>query len=66
MRILDVIHGLWLRHGRVEKLRKEMKMTKGCCRELDFLLGSLGIDFSNLELCPIPVENNDNEDKWRE
>jgi len=63
MLILNDIRGLWLRHKRLEKLRKEMKLTKSCCREMDLMLGSLGIDFSDFEFCPTPVEFDDNESK---
>lgn len=56
MRILDVLKALWERHKRTETIRKQMQMTKRCSRELDALFGIIGIDYSRLELCPIPAE----------
>lgn len=56
MRILDVLKALWERHKRTETIRKQMRMTKRCSRELDALFGIIGIDYSRLELCPIPAE----------
>ena len=67
--ILNVVKALWERHKRTEILRKQMRMTKRCSKELDILLGLIGIDYSKLELCPIPVENENEkqkeEEKWR-
>lgn len=68
MRILDVLKALWERHKRTEIIRKQMRMTKRCSRELDVLLGIIGIDYSRLELCPIPAEVEkeiQNEEKRR-
>ena len=56
MRILDVLKALWERHKRTETIRKQMQMTKRGSRELDALFGIIGIDYSRLELCPIPAE----------
>ena len=44
------------RDKKTEGIRKQMKVTKRCGRELDILLGLLGIDYSTLELCPIPSD----------
>lgn len=70
MRILKVLKALWKRHKRTERIRKQMQMTKKCSRELDILLGIIGIDYSSLEPpCPIPaeVENEiQNEERWRD
>lgn len=57
--ILDVVKALWERHKRTEVIRKQMRMTKRCSRELDVLLSMIGIDYSRLELCPIPVETEE-------
>ena len=68
MRILDVLKALWERHKRTETIRKQMRMTKRCNRELDALFGIIGIDYSRLELCPIPAEVEkeiQNEEKRR-
>lgn len=54
--LFKVIKALWERHKRTEKLRKELHMTKRCSKELDILLGLIGIDYSQLELCSIPEE----------
>lgn len=62
MRIAEIIYGLYLRQVRLKRIRKEMKMTRGCCRELDVLLGCVGIDLSNLEMCPMP-ENVEKKDE---
>lgn len=56
MRIWNVIKILWERHKRTDKIRKQMRMTKRCSGELDGLLGLIGIDYSALELCSIPAE----------
>ena len=37
--ILNVVKALWERHKRTEILRKQMRMTKRCSKELDILLG---------------------------
>ena len=58
--ILDVVRALWERHKRTERIRKQMRMTKRCSRELDMLLSLMGIDYSRIELCPIPVETEEN------
>ena len=66
--ILNVVKALWERHKRTEILRKQMRTTKRCSKELDILLGLIGIDYSKLELCPILVENENEkqmEEKWR-
>lgn len=55
--ILDVVKALWERYKRTEIIRKQMRMTKRCSRELDALFSLIGIDYSKLELCPIPVES---------
>lgn len=68
MRILDVLKAFWERHKRTEIIRKQMRMAKRCSRELDVLLGIIGIDYSRLELCPIPAEVEkeiQNEEKRR-
>lgn len=57
--ILDVVKALWERHKRTEVIRKQMRMTKRCSRELDVLLSLIGIDYSRLELSPIPVETEE-------
>lgn len=57
--ILDVVKALWERHKRTEVIRKQMRMTKRGSRELDVLLSMIGIDYSRLELCPIPVETEE-------
>lgn len=57
--ILDVVKALWERHKRTEVIRKQMRMTKRCSRELDVLLSMIGIDYSRLELCPISVETEE-------
>lgn len=48
--ILDVVRALWERHKRTERIRKQMRMTKRCSRELDMLLSLMGIDYSRIEL----------------
>ncbi len=54
--VLNTIKTLWERHKRTEKIRKQMRMTRRCSRELDILLGMIGVDYSTLEPCPFPVE----------
>ena len=44
------------RYKRVEKLKKELRMSRKCCMELDMLLSLGGIDLSGIELCPYPEE----------
>lgn len=56
---LDVVKALWERHKRTEVIRKQMRMTKRCIRELDVLLSLIGINYSRIELCPIPVETEE-------
>lgn len=68
MRILDVLKALWERHKRTETIRKQMRLTKRCRRELEVILSLIGIDYSRIELCPIPVETegkNNIDEKWR-
>lgn len=57
--MLDVVKALWERHKQTEIIRKQMRMTKRCSRELDLLLSLIGIDYSKLQLCPIPVETEE-------
>lgn len=47
---------LWERRKRTKMIRKQMRMTKKCSRELNNLLRLIGIDYSTLELCPIPLK----------
>lgn len=66
--ILDVVKALWERHKRTEVIRKQMRLTKRCRRELEVILSLIGIDYSRIELCPIPVETegkNNIDEKWR-
>lgn len=65
--LLDVVKMLWERRKRTEAVRKQMRMTKKCSKELDLLLGLIGIDYSKLELSPIPVENENEkqiDERW--
>lgn len=57
--ILNVIKALWERHRRTEIIRKQMRMTRKCSKELDILLGLIEIDYSTLEFCPAPVETKE-------
>ena len=41
---------LWERRKRTKMIRKQMRMTKKCSRELNNLLRLIGIDYSTLEL----------------
>lgn len=66
--ILNVEKMLWERRKRSEALRRQMRMTKKCSKELDLLLGLIGIDYSRLEPGPVPVENENEkqiEERWR-
>lgn len=47
---------LWERRKRTKMIRKQMRMTKKCSRELNNLLRLIGIDYPTLELCPIPLK----------
>ncbi len=59
--ILKTMKSLWYRHMRTERLRKQLHMTKKCSKELDIMLGRIGIDYSKLKLCPIPNETKKDE-----
>ena len=50
------------RYRRTEKIRKDMQLTRKCGKELDLLLKSVGIDFSTFEMCPVLVEDDDDDD----
>ncbi|MDO4481900.1 MAG: hypothetical protein Q4C14_04115 [Bacillota bacterium] len=61
--VLDVLKEIFERYRRKEKLRRQLRMTRKCSRELDILLGKVGIDYSKLELCPVPEETEKNREK---
>ena len=65
---MNVVKALRERHKWIEIFRKQMRMTKRCSKEPDVLFGLIGIDYSKLELCPIPIEIDTEkqiEEKWR-
>ena len=49
------------RRRRMGRLRRELRMTKGCEHELDMLLRMIGIDAAGLEVCAMPL--NEQEEK---
>lgn len=61
--VLDVLKEIFERCRRKEKLRRQLRMTRKCSRELDILLGKVGIDYSRLELCPVPEEIEEKQEK---
>lgn len=59
MKFMNVLKAMTDRAGRVRKLRRQLKMTRKCTRELDTMLALLGIDFSGLQMCSLPETEDD-------